>query len=37
MSYQIITDSSCDFTEAQYQEFQVTHANLTVRHNGEDH
>ena len=37
MSYQIITDSSCDFTEAQYQEFQVTHANLTVRYNGEDH
>ena len=35
MSYQIITDSCCDFTAAQYDENQVLHADLTVSYNGE--
>ena len=37
MSYQIITDSCCDFTEAQYQERNVLCAPLTVLYNGESH
>ena len=37
MKYQIITDSCCDFTEAQYQEFDVSYASLTVTYNGESH
>ena len=34
MSYQIITDSCCDFTQAQLQQYDVTCANLTVAYNG---
>ncbi len=37
MSYQIITDSCCDFTEAQYRELGVCCAPLTVMYNGENH
>ena len=37
MSYQIITDSCCDFTDAQYKEFDVSCAPLTVMYNGESH
>ena len=37
MSYQIITDSCCDFTEAQLQKYNVTCANLTVMYKGENH
>ena len=37
MSYQIITDSCCDFTEEQLQKLQVSCANLTVLYNGENH
>ncbi len=37
MSYQIITDSCCDFTEQQYKQYNVTHADLTVTYNGENH
>lgn len=37
MSYQIITDSCCDFTEAQYQQMNVFCAPLTVMYKGESH
>ena len=37
MSYQIITDSCCDLTDAQLQQYGVTCANLTVLYNGENH
>ena len=37
MSYQIITDSCCDFTRQQYDENKVTCASLTVRYKEEDH
>ena len=37
MSYQIITDSCCDFTEAQLSRLQVSCANLTLMYNGENH
>ena len=37
MSYQIITDSCCDFTEAQYKEYDVVSVPLTVPYNGENH
>ena len=37
MSYQIITDSCCDFTEAQYNEWNVVSVPLTVTYNGENH
>lgn len=37
MSYQIITDSCCDFTEAQYMQWNVSCASLTVTYNGESH
>ena len=37
MSYQIITDSCCDFTETQLQKYNVTCANLTVMYKGENH
>lgn len=37
MSYQIITDSCCDFTEAQYKEYDVVSVPLTVTYNGENH
>ena len=37
MSYQIITDSCCDLTDAQMQQLQVSCANLTVLYKGENH
>ena len=37
MSYKIITDSCCDFTEQQYNELGVSFASLTVLYNGENH
>ena len=37
MSYQIITDSCCDFTQQQYCELNVVCAPLTVLYNGESH
>ena len=37
MSYQIITDSCCDFNEAQHREYNVKSAPLTVRYNDVDH
>ena len=37
MSYQIITDSCCDFTDAQYKEKNVLCAPLTVMYNGQSH
>ena len=37
MSYQIITDSCCDFTEEQYRQLNVTHSSLTVMYRGESH
>ena len=37
MSYQIITDSCCDFTQEQLDALQVSSASLTVLYNGENH
>lgn len=37
MSYQIITDSCCDFTQSQLEERNIVCANLTVLYNGENH
>ncbi len=37
MSYQIITDSCCDFTEQQYADFGVSYAPLTVLYKGVEH
>ena len=37
MSYKIITDSCCDFTEAQCHQWDVTCVPLTVMYNGETH
>lgn len=37
MSYKIITDSCCDFTQQQYQELEVGCAPLSVFYNGENH
>jgi len=37
MSYQIITDSCCDFTQEQLQQLNISCANLTVLYNGENH
>ena len=37
MSYQIITDSCCDFTEAQCKAWDVISVPLTVTYNGENH
>ena len=37
LSYKIITDSCCDFTEQQYQELDVLCAPLSVVYNGESH
>jgi len=37
MSYQIITDSCCDFTRQQYEELNVACAPLTVVYKGESH
>ena len=37
MSYKIITDSCCDFTQQQYDELGVACAPLSVLYNGENH
>ena len=37
MSYRIITDSCCDFTDAQYAELGVAYAPLSVMLHGEAH
>lgn len=37
MSYQIITDSCCDFTDREYAQMNVTYVPLTVMWNGESH
>ena len=37
MSYQIVTDSCCDFTDQQYQELDVKCACLSVLYKGENH
>ena len=37
MSYQIITDSCCDFTQQQYSAWGVACAPLTVTYKGESH
>ena len=37
MSYQIITDSCCDFTEQMYAQYSVRCVPLTVMYNGENH
>ena len=37
MSYQIITDSCCDFTDTQYRDLDVLCVPLTVMWNGESH
>jgi DegV family protein with EDD domain len=37
MSYQIITDSCCDFTEVQCKQWDVVSVPLTVTYNGENH
>ena len=34
MSYQIVTDSCCDFTEEVYSQLRVSYAPLTVTYNG---
>ena len=37
MSFKIITDSSCDFTKAQYEELGLRYAPLTLLYKGEQH
>ena len=37
MSYQIITDSCCDFTEQQCRQWNVATVPLTLMYNGENH
>ena len=37
MSYQIITDSCCDFTQQQYNDLGVTSVPLSVLYNGVNH
>ena len=37
MSYKIITDSSCDFTDAMCAQLGIAYAPLTVTYNGESH
>ena len=37
MSYQIITDSCCDFTQQQYDQLNVTCVPLSVVYKGENH
>ena len=37
MSYQIITDSCCDFTDKQYADLGVAYTPLSVMYNGENH
>ena len=37
MSYQIITDSCCDFTEQQYRRWDVSCVPLTLMYHGESH
>ena len=36
-TYQIITDSSCDFTKAQYEEFGLTYVPLTLLYKGTEY
>ena len=37
MSYQIITDSSCDFTPEQYKQFHLNFVPLTIMYKNEPH
>ncbi len=37
MSYQILTDSCCDFTEAQLHELEISSVPLTLLYKGENH
>lgn len=37
MSYKIVTDSSCDFTDSMCAELGITYTPLTVTYNGESH
>ena len=37
MSYQIITDSCCDFTQAQYAQLGLTYAPLTLLYKGSEY
>ena len=37
MSYKIITDSSCDFTDAMCAQLDIAYTPLTVTYNGESH
>ena len=37
MSYKIITDSSCDFTDSMCAELDIAYTPLTVTYNGESH
>ena len=37
MIYQIFTDSCCDFTEEQYNAWDIVSVPLTVTYNGENH
>lgn len=37
MSYQIITDSSCDFTEQQYRDLNVSYVPMSLLYDGEVH
>ena len=37
MSYRIITDSCCDFTPAQYKQYDLTFTPMTVMYKGEPH
>ena len=37
MSFQIITDSCCDLTQAQYEAWNVACVPLTVTYNGKSH
>ena len=36
-TYQIVTDSCCDFTKAQYEEFGLTYAPLTLLYKGDEY
>ena len=36
-NYQIITDSCCDFTQAQYRDFNLQYVPLTLLYKGESH
>ena len=37
MSYKIITDSCCDFTDQECAELDITYVPLIVTYNGESH